>query len=54
MYWPLAVLPDTALHAPGVGAAFAQEFLAPKGDSAVNSYGYKVLRQPTRTGRPKL
>jgi hypothetical protein len=53
-YRPLAVLPDSALREGGYGAAFDQEFLAPPPDTVQNSYGYTVLRRPTRAGSPRL
>jgi hypothetical protein len=53
-YKPLAVLPDTALREGRYGAAFDQEFLAPPPGKERNSYGYTVLRHPSRAGRPRL
>jgi hypothetical protein len=53
-YKPLSVLPDTVLREGRYGGAFDQQFLAPAAGTAQNSYGYTVLRHPTRSGRPRL
>lgn len=52
-YRPLAVLPDSTLREGRFRGAFDQDFLTPPGDGP-NSYGYTVLRRPTRGGVPRL